>query len=163
MCRMEAEGRYRQSFCYCRVHGTILSQTLPRQLHNTSLEEGTFPTKHEDVIRNAITGSSNNISGESIEDLTKKSKDKRRKKLCDQNTRPISQYTQDISMYASLYQNAAQDAQTTKHSTIIIMRAYYQMIFLKNTHKFIQMFLKPSPTIIAVQKGTMMRLLLKIL
>ena len=73
--RME-EG-YTQKICFCRVHGTFVSQTLPRQTSQQIKPESPMPVRQnydqrKRVIQNSNRGAFNNLESESIEDLTNK-------------------------------------------------------------------------------------------
>ena len=67
---------FTQKVCFCRVHGTFLSQTLPRQTTHHLKNDSPFPVRQtyerNQVIQNTIKGAFNNLGSESIEDLTNK-------------------------------------------------------------------------------------------
>lgn len=71
------EEGYTQKICFCRVHGTFVSQTLPRQTSQLIKPESPMPTRQNydernHVIQNSNRGAFNNLESESIEDLTNK-------------------------------------------------------------------------------------------
>ena len=71
------EEGYTQKICFCRVHGTFVSQTLPRQTSQQSKPESPMPVRQnygerKRVIQNSNRGAFNNLESESIEDLTNK-------------------------------------------------------------------------------------------
>ena len=71
------EQGYTQQVCFCRVHGSIISQTLPRQTpHNDkTTKKSTLVPNHgrNRVIHNSIKGAFNNLDvNGSVEDLTNK-------------------------------------------------------------------------------------------
>ena len=65
---------YRQNVCFCRVHGTVLSQTLPRKTqHDNTLVSSPELHAHfqrKGVMQNVVKGAFNTANAESIEDLT---------------------------------------------------------------------------------------------
>ena len=66
-----------EKICFCRVHGTFVSQTLPRQTSQLIKPESPMPTRQNydernHVIQNSNRGAFNNLESESIEDLTNK-------------------------------------------------------------------------------------------
>lgn len=67
---------FTQKVCFCRVHGTFLSQTLPRQTTHHLKNDSPLPPRQNyernQVIQNTIKGAFNNLGSESIEDLTNK-------------------------------------------------------------------------------------------
>ena len=70
------ETGYRQNICFCRIHGTVLSQTLPRKMqHDSTLVSSPQSHAHfqrEGVLQNVVKGAFNTAHAESIEDLTNK-------------------------------------------------------------------------------------------
>ena len=68
------DGGFTQQVCFCRIHGTIMSQTLPRQVAPLPQLESPHPPHikydRSRVLQNQIKGAFNNIGAESIEDLT---------------------------------------------------------------------------------------------
>ena len=71
------EQGYTQQVCFCRVHGSIISQTLPRQTpqHDKAAKKSILVPNHgrNRVIHNSIKGAFNNLDvNGSVEDLTHK-------------------------------------------------------------------------------------------
>ena len=71
------EQGYTQQVCFCRVHGSIISQTLPRQTpqHDKAAKKPILVPNHgrNRVIHNSIKGAFNNLDvNGSVEDLTHK-------------------------------------------------------------------------------------------
>ena len=70
---MDVSG-YTEKVCFCRVHGNIISQTLPRQVSHHDKSDSSLESQinfqRSRVLQNAIKGAFNTQSSESIEDLT---------------------------------------------------------------------------------------------
>ena len=71
------EEGYTQKICFCRVHGTFVSQTLPRQTSPHIKPQSPMPHRQNldernRVLQNSNRGAFNNLESESIEDLTNK-------------------------------------------------------------------------------------------